>query len=215
MVEHVHAIFRAVLLSPSFPCLGGTGLVRAGEYCFAVYDQLGDPSAFGQQAVDMRHYFKSRPIDTHPFAAFVAAYIAPSTQTDDVFEACMWAQLEGLQSCQEHGGQGSISLVDHDDPGFVFGDREFFVVGMHPGSSRFARRFPWPLLVFNALSHAHEMQKRGKHASMSRKVLARDRNLQGSDNPSLHAPQRLQFSGREVADVTGSVRPSHVDGFGR
>lgn len=208
MAEHLVSVFRALLLSPAFPCLGGSGLVRSGDYCFAVYDRLGAPESIEQQTTDMRRYLSGRPADTHPFTAFVAAYLAPSTRDDEQFEALMWRQLTGMEAHPTRGCDRHIHLVDGDDPGYVFDGREFFVVGMHPASSRFSRRYPWPLLVFNALSHAQEMQKRGKHVSMSRKILERDRELQGSDNPSLHAPQRMQFSGRAVMERSGLVRPA-------
>ena len=90
------------------------------------------------------------------------------------------------------------ALVEPEDPGFVFGDREFFVVGISPVSSRWARRFGWPVLVFNALTHASLLKQDGRHGRLSRAILARDHALQGTDNPSLSASQQAQFSGRSV-----------------
>ena len=37
-----------------------------------------------------------------------------------------------------------------DDPhfSFSFAGHAFFIIGLHPGSTRLARQFPWPTLVF-------------------------------------------------------------------
>lgn len=198
LATHIHDLFRATILSRSFPCLGGAGLIRSRNYRFAIYDELGVANSIGLMARDLTGFLSLRNADEFPFTAFIAAFLNPAPADDVAFERAMWAQLEGLEALDAKTDHPPVRLIDETDPGLVYGDREFFIVGMHPASSRWARRFSWPLLVFNALTHADEMRARGKHERMSQLVLGRDRILQGSDNPSLHASQRDQFSGRAV-----------------
>ena len=81
-------------------------------------------------------------------------------------------------------------------------------MGLNPFSSRWARRFGWPVLVFNALTHASVLKQDGRQERLSRAILARDNALQGSDNPSLSAPQQAQFSGCAIGPGWGRPRTS-------
>lgn len=202
----IHSQFRATILSPAFPCLGGAGAVRRGDYRFAVYDRLGSPEAIAACADDLVQFTQETPAGAHPVAVFVAAFDGPIIPTEEGFETALWEQLRGIHECDSgrdlDGRAGGVhrplSETEKDDPGFVFCDREFFVVGLHPASSRWARRFAWPTLVFNALTHSEELQRAGKYGRMQEKTLARDLRLQGTENPSLPFSQVAQFSGRKV-----------------
>jgi len=203
----IHDQFRGLLLSTTFPCLGGTGAVRREDYRFAVYSALGSADSVQQCASDLACFVSECPADSNPVAVFVAAFQEPVLLTEVAFEAALWEQLRGLNELDDHPNaadsrSGTASRpsphVQDDDPGFVFCGREFFVVGLHPASSRWARRFGWPTLVFNALTHSDELRRLGKYERMKQKILGRDRRLQGTDNPSLPFSQMSQFSGRQV-----------------
>src|SRR5262249_55256652 len=158
----IHSQFRGMITSPAFPCLGGSGAIHRGDYRFAVYGALGSPDAIRPCASDLASFLGKCPADRNPVAVFVAAFRQPVIPTELAFETALWEQLRGLHELDAHGDAahrqsgGSDGLptdVKNEDPGFFFCDREFFVVGLHPASSRWARRFGWPTLVFNALTH--------------------------------------------------------------
>jgi FPC/CPF motif-containing protein YcgG len=74
----------------------------------------------------------------------------------------------------------------------------FFVVGLSPQAERWARRFPWPVLVFNAHEQFEELRK----SEQFPRIRERDAELEGEPNPNLadygdHTEAR-QYSGREV-----------------
>jgi hypothetical protein len=112
------------------------------------------------------------------------------------FERRLWQQLAGLRRLDTGSVTGRADLAG--DPGFVFAGRNLFVVGLHPGASRQARRFGWRTLVFNALSHADPLLAAGKYQDMTEQIRRRDVRLQGSLNPSTFQPRVAQFSGRAV-----------------
>lgn len=214
----VHSQFRAMLTSPAFPCLGGSGAVHRSEYRFGLYGELGSSEAAQRCSADLAAYLTERPSEHYPVTVFVASFREPIISSELAFETALWRHLCGLQHLDppERDGRapgcpfgGSSGGAADPDPGFFFQDREFFVVGLHPASSRWARRFGWPTLVFNALTHSDELKRLGKYDHMQEKILARDRGLQGSDNPSLPFPQVSQFSGRAV-DSTWKC-PVHLD----
>ncbi len=72
---------------------------------------------------------------------------------------------------------------------------------MHPGASRFARRFPVPLLLFNAKAQFDALRRDGRFDRMQSKIRERDVRLQGSVNPKSPRSVRTQkhdSTGREV-----------------
>ncbi|MFB7258682.1 guanitoxin biosynthesis heme-dependent pre-guanitoxin N-hydroxylase GntA [Streptomyces nojiriensis] len=199
-----HEEFRSLVLGGTFPCLGGASALRRGQYRFGWYPRLGSAEAVSTCAESLTRFVTEFPERSHPVAVHVAVFDGPGELGDEDFEALLWHQLRGMRLADETGGcarratsaeQGGNAM---EDPGFFFGCRNFFVVGMHPGASRKARTFPWPALVFNALSHMGPLQQAGSYTSMQDKIRSRDRRLQGSVNPSLFRPRIAQFSGRAV-----------------
>ena len=195
-----HEQFRAAILSSAFPCLGGAGAVRRGDYRFGVYDSLGSEAAVARCTHDLRRFVDELPVGASGVAVYVAVFEGEVFLSDVDFEHALWAQLRGLDAVERRGARPRAcpAYVDEGDPGFVFAGREFFVVGLHPGASRWARRFAWPTLVFNSLSHVPPLKRSGKYDRMQGRILARDRRLHGVEYASLEASQRAQFSGRQV-----------------
>jgi FPC/CPF motif-containing protein YcgG len=86
--------------------------------------------------------------------------------------------------------------------GFSFAGEAFFVVGLHPGSSRLARRFKWPALVFNPHGQFRRLRISGRFQGLRDQVRKRELALQGGLNPNLAEfgaePESRQYSGRRV-----------------
>jgi FPC/CPF motif-containing protein YcgG len=191
----VHGQFRGALLSPAFPCLGGASAVRRGDYRFALYGELGSPGAAAACADDLRAFVAESPVSRNPVAVFVAAFDGELITSEAGFELALWRQLRAVHEHDPSSDSAPFGPSGEEDPGFYFADRDFFIVGLHPAASRWARRFAWPVLVFNALSHADALRAMGKTERMRERILARDHELQGTMNPSLDACQLAQFSG--------------------
>ena len=85
-----------------------------------------------------------------------------------------------------------------------FGGEAFFVVGLHPKSSRPARRFEAPAMVFNLHDQFERLREAGRYDKMRGAILDRDLKLAGSHNPMLsqHGTKSAarQYSGRAVDD---------------
>lgn len=197
----VHAQFRALLLSEAYTCLGGTSAVRRGQYRFGLYPELASGGAVSACAGDLADFAREFPADEHPVAVFVAAFDGPLSMDEAEFEIKLWNQLAGLHDCDRQRADWTAEPPDDwdkDDIGFVFADRHFFVVGLHAAASRWARRFGWPTLVFNALSHEKPIRAVGQFERMQERIRDRDRDLQGSVSPTIGLCQTAQFSGRNV-----------------
>lgn len=205
-VEHVQAAFTAFIRDPEFPCLGAKGALRQGGCHVGVYGSIGSAKKTGRLAADLSEYVhRLGSRNESELSVFVAVFPESSACTEMEFELTMWRQLQWLH---EQDGPGNEWASDaSDDPGesdfsFSFGGRSFFIIGLNPASSRIARRFEMPALVFNPRSQFIQLRADGRFESMRAAIRKRDIALQGDVNPNLadfgESSEARQYSGRKV-----------------
>ncbi len=92
----------------------------------------------------------------------------------------------------------------------------FFIVGLHPASSRFKCRFAFPTLGFNAHVQFENLREAGKYGRMQDVIRSRDTSLQGNINPNLAdfgaSSDARQYSGREVEGDWGCPFHAQIAG---
>jgi Uncharacterized conserved protein len=193
--------FRAFVEEPVFPCLAGKGLVRQRGYTLGVYDRIGTESATIQLARDLRSFGEREQLDGKSFVAFVAVFRGRPPATETLFEQALWSQLQKLHDVDTDSTWDPSVSSNPEDPnfGFSFAQRAFFVVGLHPGSARIARRFSRAALVFNPHAQFDRLRKRDA-SSASSPIRERDLALQQEPNSSLAdfgaRSQAQQYSGK-------------------
>ncbi len=199
--------FRGFVLNPAFSCVGAKSAVMHETYRLGVYDQLG---GVGETAGLCRDLFTfsqevAATADDGEFKTFIAIFREPTGVDEREFERLLWSQLRDLNRLDSafHTWDPSVS----DDPenahfGFSFAETAMFIVGLHPHSSREARRFPWPTLVFNPHAQFEDLREAGRWERLQQVIRAREEQLQGSLNPNLAdygtATEARQYSGRAV-----------------
>jgi FPC/CPF motif-containing protein YcgG len=119
------------------------------------------------------------------------------------FERRLWQQLQRLHELDELAESWDPTVSDdpeHAEFAFSFASRALFVVGLHPASSRLARRFRWPALVFNPRAQFERLRVEGTFERLRTVVRERDLDLQGTLNPNLadfgEQSEARQYSGR-------------------
>jgi FPC/CPF motif-containing protein YcgG len=194
--------FRAFVEAPVFPCLAGKGLVRQRGYTLGVYDQIGSESATDQLAHDLSAFTENEQLDGPAFVAFVAVFRGRPPATETLFEYALWTQLQKLHDFDVNSAWDPSVSSNPDDPdfGFSFAQRAFFVVGLHPGSARFARRFSRAALVFNPHAQFDRLREEGRFERLKSAIRERDLALQQEPNTSLAdfgaRSQAQQYSGK-------------------
>jgi FPC/CPF motif-containing protein YcgG len=204
----VHETFRSMALSETYPCVVARSAMRRGDYRFGCYPQLGTEAAAAAVACDLWEFVAEFPIRPDRYASFVAAFDGPCTATEQGFEDLLWRQLQLLHGLDVRHSRWDAEVgTDPTEYGFSFSfaERAFFIVGMHPGASRWARRTAWPTLVFNSHAQFDLLRDAGVMPRMQQTVRMRDRRVQGSENPSLRQfdakrPETVMYSGRLVED---------------
>lgn len=197
----VDAEFRAFVGDAAFPCLAGKGVVNANGYECIAYGALATGRSTRALARDLARFLEENDDDTR-LRAFVAVFPDTVCADEVAFEHQLWAQLQGLSDADADGPWDETASDDPDDPRFSFSFRgcAMFVVGLHPNSSRLARRFRWPALVFNPRSQFEHLRESGRFERLRGAVRDREIALQGSLNPNLSdfgdKSDARQYSGR-------------------
>lgn len=199
------ARFAAFIADPAFPCLGAKAAFNASSYSVSVYERLASPQTSKSLAKNLTRFLHSNAREQNPYATFIALFREPVNLSETVFETLLWSQLQKLTDSENaHQGWDPAVSSHPADPyfSFSFGGQALYVVGMHRGSSRRARQFPWPVLVFNPHEQFERLRTDGKWRRMQASIRSRDIALQGSVNPMLsdfgEAPESRQYSGRAV-----------------
>lgn len=204
-LTEAHSAFRHFVMRPEFSCVGARAAFNGGSYALAAYPELGTAEATAILARDLFEFTRSEIRQTSEYATFVAVFRGPEELDEQRFEHLLWAQLKLLnQRDAQHFDWDPAVQSDPTDPqfSFSFAGQALYVIGMHAASSREARRFRWPTLVFNPHEQFERLRADGKWKRMQETIRDRDLQLQGSINPMLsdfgESTEARQYSGRAV-----------------
>ena len=199
--REAEATFREFVLEAAFPCLGAKAAFNSDSETIRVFDELGGVESTEALADALNDF---RPATE--YATFIAIFEGPRTIGELEFENLLWKQLRLLHN-HEAQSEWNPNVAAHPaDPhfSFSFGGQALYVIGMHANSSREARRFPWPTLVFNPHEQFERLRADGKWRHMQQTIRERDRHLQGTTNPMLTdfgvQSEARQYSGRAVEE---------------
>ena len=200
--------FEAHILDRAFPCVGAKSALARNHIQYLVAGDIRcprDDRAVFSALVDYARAYSAAP---GPFQSFVVLYQTRDTLDEAAFEAAMWARLQALETMDAAAGHAYDRRVSPnvDSPEFSlsFAGEAFFVVGLHPGASRPARRFDTPALVFNAHDQFEALRAGGRYEGLRDSIIARDVAVAGSANPMLarhgERSEAVQYSGRATED---------------
>jgi uncharacterized protein len=199
--------FRAFILGPGFSCVAAKAAVASGGYRFGYYRALAEPSTAEGLARDLAAFGAERPSMGATYATFVAVFQEFDCGDERSFETNLWRQLQQLAdlAAPHYDWDASVSNNPQDrDFAFSFAGQAFFVVGMHPRSSRVSRRFFLPAMAFNAHSQFSEARRTGQFGRIQHLIRERELALQGSINPELREfgtrSEAPQYSGRQIEE---------------
>lgn len=207
--ESRRAAFMQWLEGPSSPCVGAQLAQAQGNVTTVLAPALGSQAAAAPTYEAVRRFLAAgcvQSIQGHDVHTLAVVYDGPRGMDEPGFERLLWAQLQRLHELDlEHGERWCTDVsADPSDPRFSFSlqGHPWFVIGLHPGASRVARRAPSPVLVFNSHHQFNALKADGRYAKMQEATRERDRQLQGSINPMLadhgEVSEARQYSGRAV-----------------
>lgn len=199
------ARFKNFVAARDFPCVGAKSALNRGRLEFGLYDRLANRRDAERMCERLAGFSTCHPdADVEP-VSFIAMF-RESIAGEDDFHARLWAHLQDMHELDRvvHPWDASVSSdVDDDAFSFSIASRAFFVVGLHPDSSRWARRAPFPCLVFNFHDQFEAMRRSGRYDKLQASIPERDIALQGDINPVLarfgESSEAGQYSGKAGA----------------
>ena len=206
--EVLPARFTDHIKQSQFPCVGAKSAVARDQMRFVVARDI--TSAWDDLRIhaELCDFVRSYRRSTKLYQSFVVVFEGPATLSEADFERHLWTRLQSLSDKDAWHGHDYDRRVsaDPDNPHFSlsFGGEAFFVVGLHPGANRPARRFASPALVFNLHAQFEQLRAEGIYEKLRSNILARDVALSGSLNPMVarhgDVSEARQYSGRSVED---------------
>lgn len=202
------AEFKAFIGGEHFPCVGARSALARDN--LDILQARDITSAWDDLSIiDRLHSFAERyERNRDLFTSFVTIFKGPQTLNEVQFENALWDRVQSLHDKDEWIGYDWDDTVANEPQAPKFslslGGHAFFIVGLHPGASRRARRFRYPALVFNLHDQFERLRADGRYQKMRDTILARDLAANGSTNPMLaqhgSVSEARQYSGRAVDD---------------
>jgi len=201
------AAFRELVLKEDFPCLGAKAAFNSNSFTLHCFSEIATEAATSELSAALLDFTTSDTASVSDYATFIAIFEGPRETSEREFEQLLWKQLRALHREDRRYFDWNRSVEsDPSDPhfSFSFGGQALYVIGMHANSSRDARRFPWPALIFNPHEQFERLRADGKWKRMQETIRKRDEALQGSINPMLSdfgvRTEARQYSGRAVEE---------------
>ncbi|MBB4660321.1 guanitoxin biosynthesis heme-dependent pre-guanitoxin N-hydroxylase GntA [Parvularcula dongshanensis] len=199
--------FGTFIRDRDFPCVGAKSALGKGQLTHVVLEDMRSGAEDRRLLRAFYAFVKRYREDRTLFTSFAVSWQGPTGLSERDFERLLWERLQALHELDraEHDWDGRVES-DPDSPHFSFslGEEAFFVVGLHDGASRLARRFSYPTLVFNLHDQFEMLREAGRYQRLHDKIMARDEALQGEPNPMIaehgEAPPARQYAGRRVSE---------------
>src|SRR5690554_5044386 len=193
--------YEDFVVSENHPCIMAQTVFAQQEYEFSIQGKLGFKRSAKTLLEDLENFIEEYDFSDNRFKSFVAVFHETEVATEIEFENLLWRQLQLMHHIDNKSWDHRVS----DEPNnknfsFSLGGRAFFVVGLHPKSSRMSRRAPYPTLVFNLHWQFEKLREMGVYERVRDKIRKRDAELQGDINPMLadygESSEAKQYSGR-------------------
>lgn len=187
------------------PCVMAQSLVADENLTICDYETLNSSKTHHQILNDLQFYIDDVDSDTMKFQTFIATFTNDSFEDEISFENALWEFLYALHKIDPKPWDATTE-ADTESPKFSYSflGSSFYIVGMHPKSSREARSAPFPMIVFNLHSQFEMLRETGRYSRVRDLIRRRDKAKQGTINPMLEdfgtESEARQYSGRAVKE---------------
>lgn len=198
--------FDQFIIEQGHPCVMAQTMFRMDKVDMHVYPDFGSEDTAESILNDLQQYLDNYDFETDDFYTFIAVFdIKDPDLSEKQFEELLWRQLQHLHEADDQPWDKQVSN-DPADKEFSFSllNQAFYIVGMHPNSSRRSRRSPYPAMVFNLHWQFQKLRERGVYEQVRNTIRERDKEFDDGINPMLddfgNRSEARQYSGRQVDD---------------
>lgn len=201
--EQIKAEYAEFILENEHPCIMAKTIFAMDQFTLKTYEDFGSMEASARLLKDLKDYIEAYDFESNDFKTFLAVFPNSPEYSEISFEELLWKQLGNIHKLDNEQWDPAVS----DDPkdenfSFSIAGKAFYVVGLHPNSSRKARQSPYTTLTFNLHWQFEKLREMGTYQKVRDRIRDRDVALQGSINPMLedfgNNSEAKQYSGRKV-----------------
>ena len=206
----------------TFPCLAAHSALSYDQLRYYVADHIACPHDDAGILSFLYDFVDELRQGIHSYFSAVVLFREPVIHSEEMFETFFWKRLQSLADMDalKYPYDPRVDR-DVDSPTFSFSLKEeaFYIIGLHPASSRKARSFSYPAMVFNAHVQFEKLREENHYTKMQEVVRKRDIAFSGSVNPLLSdfgtASEAVQYTGREYGPqwkcplIIRHARPDH------
>ena len=204
--EHFKAIennFKNFILEENHPCMMARSVFKMERYDLNLYEEMTRNTTAAAILQDLKIFLENTELNATEYRSFVALFPNNHFEDELTFEKSLWKTLQNLHDQDPHPWD---TMVSHDPENAEFSfsllGNAFYIIGLHPNSSRKSRQSPYTALVFNLHSQFEKLREMGKYEKIRNLVRKDDEKLQGNINPVLQdfgeESEARQYSGRHV-----------------
>lgn len=201
--ENVVSEFKDFIIANNHPCIMANTVFQMEQFRLKTYDDILSTDVIQPILSDIKSYLDGYDFTSNKFESLIICFTQNNFEDELAYEDALWSFLQKLHEADDASWDTTVSK-DPDDPNFSFSlkGKAFYVIGMHPKSSRIARQAPYCTVVFNLHWQFERLREMGTYQSVKNRIRKRDEALQGSINPILtdfgNASESKQYSGRHV-----------------
>ena len=201
--QHIVKDYRDFVVKENHPCIMANAVFNLQKYHLKVYDDMTSDAIVMPMLNDIEEYLEQYDFTSNEFESLLFCFKKNQFESELEFEDALWRLLQKLHNHDDRDWDEEVS-DDAESPNFSFSlkGKAFYIIGMHPNSSRLARSAPYVTLVFNLHWQFEKLRDMGTYQVVKKRIRRRDKKLQGSINPVLRDfgsdSEAKQYSGRNV-----------------
>lgn len=199
--------FRAKIHDKTFPCVAARDALNKDNIEMFVAGHLGCPQYDNKILEFIYNFTKKFRESEKGFHSAVIMFPTTEGLTEQQFEILLFQRLKGLRNIDAKQFNYDSRVSENplsENYSFSLMEEAFFIIGLHPDSSRPARQFSVPAIVFNPHVQFDNLRRDDHYGKMKAIVRKRDLEYSGSVNPMLTdfgtRSEIFQYSGRSNED---------------
>ena len=208
-LAELDAQLRGFIAHAHFPCVGAKSASATGGLRTIAARDIRSGWSDLEIHRDLAVWVNLHPAQQRELSSLAVIFAEPRHLTELQFEQAMWQRLQSLADKDAWLGNSYDPSVsprpDEAEFAVSLASKAFFIVGLHPGATRPARRFAYPTLIFNLHAQFERLREQQLYERMRERIIQRDIALAGSANPMLaqHGERSAarQYSGRAVSEA--------------
>lgn len=196
--------FQDYINDKAYPCVAARAAMAREHIPCMVANYMACPKDDRNILQFLYHFVDDFRSATTTFHSAAIIFKGPELHSEEIFDSLLWQRLQSLARLDaENCVYDNRVNADPSSSDFSFslGGEAFFIIGLHPASSRLSRQFKYPTLVFNPHAQFEQLRKTDRYENMKHIIRQRDIAYSGTINPMLadfgQSSEVYQYSGRQ------------------